>query len=76
MIKKLSILCIYECSFKIQNNHFKPHSDACHKVQFQKNLMNRFRQKFISVDFWPENDLFTLFWAKQDIYPKMGPATF
>ena len=35
---------------------------ACHQVQFNKNLMKRFREKFKSVYFGPKNDPFTLFW--------------
>ena len=35
----------------MQNSHFKPLGNACHQVQFQKNLMLRVIEKFKNVDF-------------------------
>ena len=32
----------------MQNSHFKPLANACHQVQFKKNLINIFREKFIN----------------------------
>ena len=39
----------------IQNCHFYPLFNACHQIQFQKNLDNRFSEKFKNVDFGPKN---------------------
>ena len=48
---------------------------GCHQVQFQKNLINRFREKFQSVDFGPRNVSFTNFGIKNFSQNK-GPVTF
>ena len=50
-----------EFSFKIQNHHFYPLLNACHQVQFQKNLMHRLEEKFKNIDKGPKNDSFPLF---------------
>ena len=54
------ILGIIKIFFKTQRNHF---NSFLMPVQFQKNLMNRLREKFKSVDFGPKNDLFHSFWG-------------
>ena len=38
--------------------------------------MNKFREKFRSVDFLPKNDPFTPFWTKKEFFSKKGPITF
>ena len=52
---------IQEFSLKIQNCHFYSLFIMCHQVKIEKNLMNRFREKFIekSVDFGSRNALFS-----------------
>ena len=37
------------------SSHFLPLLHVYHKVQFQKNLMNIFREKFENIDFWLKN---------------------
>ena len=37
------------------SSHFLPLLHVYHQVQFQKNLVNRFRKKFKNVDFWLKN---------------------
>ena len=49
----------------VRLNHF---FNACHQVQYQKNLMNRFIEKFKSVDFGPKNDTCTTFLAKHEFF--------
>ena len=46
---------------KTQNNHFYPFINACHQIQFQKNLIKRLRVKIKNVKLGPRNDPFTLF---------------
>ena len=46
---------------KIQNCHFKLIFGASHHIQFQKNISDRFKEMFKSVDFWPKNDSLTAF---------------
>lgn len=38
--------------------------------------MNRFEEKFKSVDFGPENDLFTAFWEKRELLQKRATSHF
>ena len=44
----------YEFSLKYQNSLFYPIFSAFYQVEFQKNVMKRFRGKFNSVDFEPK----------------------
>ena len=37
------------------SSHFLPLLHVYHQVQFQKNLMNIFREKFEKIDFWLKN---------------------
>lgn len=50
--------------------------NACHQVPFQKHPINRFVEKFWSVDFGPKYGLFFPFWAKQEFSWKKGFGTF
>lgn len=43
-------------------------------VQFQKNLINRFREKFKRVDFGPKNSTFIPFWAQQELFFKKSAS--
>ena len=36
-------------TLKIENRHFYPLFNPCNQVQFQKNLMNRFREKLMLI---------------------------
>ena len=45
----------------IKKSHFYPLINASHMVHFQKNLMNRFREKSKCIYFGPKNDSFLLF---------------
>ena len=47
---------------KTRNSQFYLVFTASHRVQYQKNLLNRFREKFKKVDFGPKNSSFTPFW--------------
>ena len=38
--------------------------------------MNRFREKFNSVDFGAKNGSFISFWAEQECFSEKGPLTF
>ena len=42
-----------------QYSHFNPLINACQKVKIQKNLINRFREKYKNVDFGLKNLPFT-----------------
>ena len=57
----IPILGIRRIFFKMQNSHFKLLCNTFHQVQFQKNLRNRFREKFKNVDFRPRMTLFPYF---------------
>lgn len=41
-----------------------PIINDCHQIQFQKNLINRFRENLKTIYFMPENDACISFWAK------------
>ena len=43
---------------KIQNRHFYPSFNSFNQVQLKKNLMNRFTEKFESVDVGSKNGPF------------------
>ena len=47
-----------------------------HQEQYQKNLTNRFREKFKNIDLGPQNGTFTPFWANQEFFSKKGSAAF
>ena len=53
-----------------------PLFNSCYQVQFLKDLIYRFREKFKSVDFGPENDLFTAFWEKRELLQKRATSHF
>ena len=54
----------------MSNSHLKPLFNACYQVQFQKNLIIRFCEKFKSVDFGPQNDPFPLILSIIRNFPK------
>ena len=64
---EIFVFCIFwnkNTSFlKNPNSPFQPIFNACNQVQFQKNLMKRFRESFESDDVEPKSDQFTQFWA-------------
>ena len=47
---------------KTRNSQFYLIFTASHQVQYLKNLLQRFREKFNKVDFGPKNSSFTPFW--------------
>ena len=61
-------------------SHFYPLINDCNQVQFQKNLMKRFREKFKNLGLGPKNRLFTtpnLHFRDDKKFPqKMGFVTF
>ena len=50
--------------------------NACHQVQFQKNLMNKSRGKLKIEEFEPKNDQYPLFWAKHEFCSKKPPPLY
>ena len=53
-------------SLKIKNYHFCPIFNVCHQVYFQKNLKNRFREKFKNIDLGHKNSSLIPFWVSQE----------
>ena len=66
----------HEFSLIIRNHLFYLIFNSCHRVQFQINLIDRFREMLKNVDYWSINDLFILFWAHQEFSPIMENHLF
>lgn len=49
--------------------------NACHQAQYQKNLIERFKEKFKIVKFGPKNAPFNLIWVNKTFPKKMSSLT-
>ena len=56
--------------------HFKPFFNSCHQLQFQKNLINKSRDKLRSVELGHKNYQYPSFWAKNEFFSKKVSVTF
>ena len=60
-IKHLTLTPKCKFCIKTQTVNFTEFFNACHQLQFQKNLINRFRENFKKTDLELKNEPFTPF---------------